>query len=369
MTKQIRRILPTCILCILLLIFASTTSISDTFTDPDRRTVSKVNEVPNKIWQMWKVDVLSLEERDLNRARTWINKNPEYRYEMLTDGNDMQYVAKRYGPEELNRPDIVYMYRTIGSKIIKADILRYLIMYAEGGVYADIDVEAIRPVSRFIPDHYSGRDVDMVVGIEIDQPEYGAHPVLGSKCKSFCQWTFMCKPGLPVMLKLVENIMAWLTDLAQRQNVPISDIKFNFDDIIAGTGPSAFTEAILDDISSRVGHKVTWDTFHNLGESKLLAGVLVLTVEAFAAGQGHSDSGNHDARTALVKHHYHASGWPTTHPRFSHPIYGEVERCNWDAECVMKWDAETAAFDKLSPEEQSAKIAIKKSEEEKSKPQ
>ena len=33
-----------------------------------------------------------------------------------------------------------------------------------------------------------------------------------------------------------------------------------------------------------------------MSESKLVNGVLVLTVEAFAAGQGHSDSGNHQAR-------------------------------------------------------------------------
>jgi mannosyltransferase OCH1-like enzyme len=50
---------------------------------------------------------------------------------------------------------------------VKADLLRYLIMYAEGGVYADIDVEAIRPLNRFIPDRYNVKDIDMVVGVEI----------------------------------------------------------------------------------------------------------------------------------------------------------------------------------------------------------
>ena len=84
----------------------------------------------------------------------------------------------------------------------------------------------------------------------------------------------------------------------------------------------------------------------------------------FAAGQGHSDSGNHNARTALVKHHYHASGWPLSHPRFNHPIYGEVERCNWDAECVAKWDADTAAFNRLPLAEQTIKLAVKKEKDD-----
>jgi mannosyltransferase OCH1-like enzyme len=355
LTRQIQRFLPALFAGVLILYFI----IHGSWGDPSLRTVSKAREFPKKIWQLWKVDVLSLEQRDLPRAKSWIQNNPGHRYEVLTDDNDVQYVETVYGLDGLNRPDIVHMYKSITAKIVRADILRYLVMYAEGGVYTDIDVESLRPVSRFIPEQYEGRDIDMVIGIEVDQPEYANHPILGGKCKSFCQWTFMCKPGLPVMLKLVERITTWLTEVARRQNVPISEVQLDFDDIIAGTGPSAFTEAILEDISARVGYTVGWETFHNLAESKLIAGVLVLTVEAFAAGQGHSDSGNHNARTALVKHHYHASGWPSSHPRFNHPIYGEVERCNWNAQCVAQWDADTAAWNQMPLTEQTVKLAVK----------
>ncbi len=100
--------------------------------------------------------------------------------------------------------------------------------------------------------------------------------------------------------------------------------------VISGTGPSAFTAAVLDEMNRHVGpfsEKITWDTFHALDESKIVSRVLVLDVEKFAAGQGHSDSCNHDARGALVQHHYHASNWPSKHPRFKHPVYGEVEIC------------------------------------------
>jgi hypothetical protein len=195
--------------------------------------------------------------------------------------------------------------------------------------------------------------------MSIDQPNYRNHPILGKKSESFCQWTFMCKPRLPVMLRLIDNIIKWLNEVAKKQNVPISEIVLDFDDVISGTGPSAFTEAILAEMSKRAGKTITWETFHDISESKLVGGVLVLTVEAFAAGQGHSDSGNHEARTALVRHRYHASGWPTNHPRYNHPVYGEVEKCNWEVECVRAWDENKAAFDALSPEEQAKKIAEK----------
>lgn len=319
-------------------------------------SVPPVQGFPKKIWQTWKTDPLEFEERDSTTARTWLQKNPNFRYEVLTDSNDMGYVEQHFGPGGFNRPDIVEMYRRINATIIKADLLRYMVMYAEGGVYADIDVEALKPISRFIPDHrYDEKDIDMVIGVEIDQPEFANHPILGKKSQSFCQWTFMARPGLPVMLRLIENIMGWLEGLAKQQNVPIQEVVLDFDQVISGTGPSAFTAAILDQMNldrPKGTAEITWNVFHELDESKIVSRVLVLDVEAFAAGQGHSDSGNHNARGALVKHHYHASNWPSRHPRFNHPAYGPVEQCNWDAACVNKWDADTAAFALLNEEEQ-----------------
>ena len=368
--KQIQRALPIYIALIFIVIllsnfdsFGSTVKVKKHKRDVSHshRETSRLGatgKFPRKIWQTWKVDALDFEERDLTTARTWTTKNLGYRYEVLTDNNDLYYVETHFGPDGLDRPDIVEMYRTLTAKIIKADILRYLIMYVEGGVYADIDVEDLKPVERWIPDRYKEEDVDLVISVEIDQPEFKDHPVLGKKSMSFCQWTFLSRPGLPLMLKLVEHIMDWLNDLAEKQKVPISELVLDFDDVISGTGPSAFTNAVLEHMSAKTGQEVTWDTFHNLAESKLVGGVLVLTVEAFAAGQGHSDSGNHNARTALVKHHYHASLWPQNHPRYSHPIYGEVEKCNWDAECVKLWDANKASFDALSPEDRAVRLAL-----------
>lgn len=346
-----------CIAVVLLvLIFVSSpfsgTSISD-FTS------YKIPIFPRKIWQTWKVDPLDFAEKDLNVARSWVAKNPAFRYEVLTDQNDMAWVEANFGPDGLDRPDIVFTYRELTAKIIKADLLRYLVMYVEGGVYADIDVEALRPVQRFVPERYDEKEIGMVIGVEIDEPDWKDHPILGTKCQSFCQWTFMCKPRLPVMLALVENIIAWLNSVAAEQKCSIAEIKLDFNQVISGTGPSAFTKVILADMSRREGKEITWNTFHNMAESKVVGNVLVLTVEAFAAGQGHSDSGNHDAKQALVRHHYHASKWPETHPRYKHPVLGQVEDCNWKPECVKKWDEDKAAFEALSPAEQQRQIEIK----------
>lgn len=372
---QFRRALPVYIaaVCLILFVFNLNLFNSSARAPVGRTSTSGANvpsvrsEFPKKIWQTWKVNPLKFEERDLNTARTWLGKNPEYRYEVLTDDNDLRYVEYHFGPDGFNRPDIVNFYRDVKAAIVKADLLRYMIMYAEGGLYADIDVEALKPLSKFIPERYNEKDIDMVIGVEIDEPDWADHPILGPKSRSFCQWTFMCKPQLPVMMRLIEKIMSWLNGVAKEQGVSLADVDLDFDQIISGTGPSAFTEAIMIEMDLHKEDprtKINWDLFHDLDESKIVSRVLVLTVEAFAAGQGHSDSGNHDARAALVRHHYHASNWPSRHPRYSHPAYGEVERCNWNDECVRKWDKDVEAFSKLSDAEKNKIIEEKKREAE-----
>jgi mannosyltransferase OCH1-like enzyme len=370
LTSQVRRVLPAYIVLVLLFLFFTTNFISAPihaahkykrelrYQKPIQQPTSVI---PRKIWQTWKTGPLAFDQRDKDAAKTWPAKNPSYRYEVLTDDNAIQYVEWHYGPYGFNRPDIVNLYRELNITIIKADLLRYLVMYAEGGVYADIDVECLRPINRFIPERYNEHEVDMIIGVEIDEPAFEDHAILGSKCKSFCQWTFAAKPRLPVMMRLIENIQEWLQDLSSEKGVPITQLDLDFNEVISGTGPSAFTKAVLEQMTAQNhGHEeVTWDPFHNLAESRLINGILVLNVEAFAAGQGHSDSGNHDSRGALVKHHYHASGWPNRHPRHNHPMYGEVEQCNWKPECVEKWDKDVAEWDTLSQEEKDKRIANK----------
>ena len=336
--------------------------LSGTFSSPRYPPFVPMSKFPRKIWQSWKVNPLRFETRDSERALSWTTKNPKYRWEVLTDENAENYVEEHFGPSGFKRPDIVSTFKSLSSlRIIQADLLRYLIMYAEGGVYADIDVEAIRPIDQFVPKRFNERNVNMIIGVETDEPDFKDHPILGSKATSFCQWTFMCKPRLPVMMKLIENIMVWINELSQQQGKPIEELELGFDEVLSGTGPSAFTDAILTEMSILTGEKLTWDTFHDLEESQLVGGILVLTSEAFAAGTGHSKSGNHGGRAALVKHHFHASSWTTNHPRYKHPIYGEVEKCNWDPECVALWDANTAFFHSLPEEQQLQMISIKDS--------
>ncbi len=333
------------------------TTVVDVVEPPRPRPRQPGDSFPQKIWQTWKTDPTLFGIKETSRAMTWLQKNPAMRYEVITDGNDMTYVEAFFGPHGFNRPDIVEFYRSMNIQIIKADLLRYMILYAEGGIYADIDVEAVKPFHRFIPERHNEEDYDLIIGIEVDMPHFKQHAILGKKSQSFCQWTIISRPHHPVMMRLIEGIMKWLKGVAKDQSVSLQDVELNFDQVITGTGPSAFTAAVLEEMNKATGGSlVTWDMFHNLDESKVVGRVLVLNVEAFCAGQGHSDSGNHGSRFALVKHHYHASNWPSKHPRYRHPAYGTVEECNWDKQCVDQWDKDVSEYEIMTDDEKKAKI-------------
>lgn len=184
-------------------------------------SIPRPEKIPAKIWQSWKVDALHFEDRDLDRARTWARKNPSHRYELLTDYSAIPYVEQAFGcgPGGLCRSDIVNTYNALNDnlKIIQADLLRYIIMYVDGGLWADIDVEAIQPIKTFIPRRFDERDVDMVIGIETDEPDLENHPGMYKtpSTRQSCMYVLLTEISSPgkqscILLPMDLHVQAWL---------------------------------------------------------------------------------------------------------------------------------------------------------------
>ena len=77
--------------------------------------------------------------RDL--IEKWLLRNPRFRYELLTDESGDQYVRDYY---YFYWPEVMNTFFDLKVPIAKADLLRLLILYANGGFYADLDVECER---------------------------------------------------------------------------------------------------------------------------------------------------------------------------------------------------------------------------------
>lgn len=284
---------------------STSTSILISTPTPTHSLIPPIKEIPEKHWQSWKVDIAQFSAQELEQIGSWREKNPYHRYEVFSDSSAETFVLQSFHYD----PDITQTYLNLRDPILRADFLRYLILYAEGGVWSDIDTKALKPVSDWIPTEYAGR-VNAVIGLEIDEPEvmwvdWADNFVL-------CQSTMMASAGHPIYHRLIQNIIRTLDEMAWNQSISLKELHVGFRDVLRITGPVAFTSAVLGYVSEVTGENITRADLSGITEPKLLADVLFLPVVAFVPGQPHSNSGSPEDEAALVQH-LGLGSWRSTH--------------------------------------------------------
>lgn len=256
---------------------------------------------PLKIWQSWKDDAEDPTDRTIGFPHQWRAVNPTWRYERITDANNDVYVRDRFDPA------ISGVFESLKDPILKADFLRYLILFGEGGVWADIDVFPRQPVSKWIPEEYRG-NVSLVIGIENDHHKEPIWP--GSPYSvQLCQYTVLAKPGHPALKVLVDQVAADLEQLVKSKQ-PGDDT--TFEEVMATTGPFAFTKVMMDYFTNVTSVDHTGDEFDDLQEPRLIGDVLVLPKDSFGwLPQEHT----HKKGDAMILvEHLFIGSWRDGHP-------------------------------------------------------
>ena len=95
-------------------------------------------------------------------------------------------------------PEIIEAYFSLPIPILKADFFRYLILLSRGGIYADIDTEALKSAHFWLPPTSPPNTVGLVIGIEAD-PTRDDWNLWYSRRVQFCQWVMRAKVGHPVV--------------------------------------------------------------------------------------------------------------------------------------------------------------------------
>lgn len=85
--------------------------------------------IPRKVWQTWHTSG-GLAEEAGDRVRTWQEINPMHRWELLTESSGESYVREHYANDDLVR-DVFF---NLTDPVLRADLLSYLVLYADGGV-------------------------------------------------------------------------------------------------------------------------------------------------------------------------------------------------------------------------------------------
>ncbi|KAJ5757548.1 uncharacterized protein N7511_006242 [Penicillium nucicola] len=264
---------------------------------PSINSKTAILNIPDKVWHSAKTNDVS------DKQRAWINSwtktNPSCRQELLTDRSGEEFVRAHF---QQTRPDIVEVYEAIPIPILRADLLRYLIVLAEGGYWSDLDITAEKPNSDWVPVQYKHHNIDMIVGLEFDFAYRGPGTEVASQ---LCNWVFAAQPSSRNLQVIVDSVVSKLKEVAYINGVTISGIKLEMlQDVVNVTGPKIMTIAILQSLSQLLGRTVDDRDFSGIKQPKLVGDVLIMPGVSFAAAQNGDPT---DQGDAFVTHHYEGS--------------------------------------------------------------
>lgn len=93
--------------------------------------------IPLILSQTWKTHDLPEQARTLQHG--WRLNNPELDYRFYDDAACRAVIAETF-------PEFLDAYDRLPFGVMRADAFRYAIVYRDGGIYADIDMECLKPV-------------------------------------------------------------------------------------------------------------------------------------------------------------------------------------------------------------------------------
>ena len=265
-----------------------------------------------KIWQTWHTPAMLLADEDRARARTWHEKNPKHRYELLTDQGAAAFVEQIFKDDPLRDT-----FTSLTDTILRADFLRYLVLLAEGGTYADVDVECKVPIDEWIPAAF--REAGVVLGIEVDRPPVENDKKLYLDYRDYIwgitNWTIMSKGGHPFMRFVAETVARNLQEIAQRQGKTLSTMDLSYKEVVDSTGPRAFTEAFLAYTSRTTGTNIEYLNATMLEEPKLIDDILLLPIRAMSTAEADrvDVQGAHSHAWPAILYHWSVGTWKKTH--------------------------------------------------------
>jgi mannosyltransferase OCH1-like enzyme len=134
--------------------------------------------------------------------------HPGWTYRLWTDEDNLELVRTRM-------PEFLEVYQKLPKNIMRADVIRYVMMYVLGGLYLDTDYEFIRPFDLL--------DHDVVLPLESDGTGTGNNASV-----RVANAIFAAVPGHPFWKMVLDDLMA---------NPPLgSDVN-----ILSATGPLFLT--------------------------------------------------------------------------------------------------------------------------------
>ncbi|OAA36054.1 initiation-specific alpha-1,6-mannosyltransferase [Metarhizium rileyi] len=263
---------------------------------------------PNYIWQTWKKTPADGDFEFREQEASWTIQHPTFVHEVITDSVAVSMLELFYAAV----PEVLETYNLLPLPVLKADFFRYLILFARGGIYSDIDTFAIRSALEWVPSHIPRESIGLVIGIEAD-PDRPDWVDWYSRRIQFCQWTIQSKPGHPVLRDIITRI----TNSTLKLNLEGKLSSFQGKNVVDLTGPAVWTDTVMSylndprffDMTKSQG-KVDWHNFTGMEMSKRVGDVVVLPITSFSPGVEQMGSKDYEDPMAFVKHDFEGTWKP-----------------------------------------------------------
>lgn len=89
---------------------------------------------PRIIFQTWEDENVPEKWRDAQRSV--IEKNPNWEYVLITNEDRIRIIRENF-------PELLPLFKSFKHNIMRADMIRYVVLYLYGGVYLDLDFVAL----------------------------------------------------------------------------------------------------------------------------------------------------------------------------------------------------------------------------------
>lgn len=268
------------------------------------------------IWQTWKVNIddEAFPSNYKKFQNTWDEKNNGYDHYVISDDQCHELINQLYE----SVPDVAQAYNVMPKNILKADFFRYLILYARGGVYSDIDTVSLKPIDTWLSMNETlyGEEnkAGFVVGIEAD-PDRPDWADWYAKRVQFCQWTIQAKKGHPMLRELIARIVELTLEREKKGQLKKVLGKDEGGDIMNWTGPGIFTDKVFEYMNNiiqpaanfeakKYDEIISWKTFTGMQMPIGIDDVLVLPITSFSPNVGHMGSKSSSDKMAYVDHRF-----------------------------------------------------------------
>ncbi|OWB74821.1 alpha-1,6-mannosyltransferase activity protein [[Candida] boidinii] len=211
----------------------------------------KKSEIENNIFQIWltKADDKNFPTDCKPHIERWREVNDGFNHNLLSLNEVEESIVDYFKPTV---PEIIEALRSLPHDRLKFEFLKYLVIYINGGLYADIDSVCIKPLKYWYDSKLiSGK---LLVGITNDFNDLNWEKLYNRRLE-FSNNIFRAKSHHPFLAKLIARITYisfTQSELIKNSNWDeiFQNVDANGEPLVQFTGPSIFTDTLFEYLNS-----------------------------------------------------------------------------------------------------------------------